>query len=89
MKELQTQVMDILNRLKEIIEASISMHITFLSQAWEESMAIPRCGLPSPLIFTNSSPLEASEFTFFSALVSFFLDSTAIIEKRKAKFDFP
>lgn len=46
MKELQTQVMDILNRLKEIIEASISMHITFLSQAWEESMAIPRCGWP-------------------------------------------
>ena len=64
----------------------VLMHITYLRKAWRENMAI-QAGFdsPSPLIFTNSSPLEASDLTFFSALVSFFLDSTAIIEKYKAK----
>lgn len=58
----------------------------------KKNMAIPMTMwfvLPSPLILTNSSPLEASEFTVCSALVSFFFDSTAIIKKRKAKVDFP
>lgn len=35
---------------------------------------------PSPLVFENSAPLIASDLTFFSALVSLLLDSTAIIK---------
>lgn len=45
--------------------------------------------LPSPLTFADSSPLDASDFTFLSALFSFFFDSTAIIEKHKAEVKIP